>query len=270
MSKPLVLISYVGGKSVHLKFIKPLLPVGHYHFVDAMCGGASVALNVDYPLITINDINSDVINLFTVLRNQYPAFKRAIKYTPFARQEVIRCADVTDNPVEKARRFYTRALQGFGASQSQNTHLGWGAQYKVVQPSGRHDKHFRVDTWRRKYEMLDGIVEKLRGMQIDNIPVIDLLQRYDKPNTIIYIDPPYQLATRGYRTRYRHEFTNDDHQALAAAANQCRCMIAVSGYASELYSHLYQPPVWNMHTAPALKNTTSKTIKTEVLWCNYK
>lgn len=269
MSKPLVCISYVGGKSVHLKFIKPLLPEGHYHFVDAMCGGASVSLNVDYPLVTINDINEDVINLFTVLRNQYGAFKRAIKYTPFARQEIIRCAAPGSNAVEKARRFYVRALQGFGASQSQNTHLGWGGQMAVVHGSGRLDKHFRVDTWNSKMQQLDTIVSKLRQMQIESMPVFELLKKYDRPQTIIYIDPPYELDTRNARKRYRHEFDNADHAALAEAANDCSCMVAISGYESDLYKELYPADKWHMHQAPALRNTTSKTAKQETLWTNY-
>ena len=78
MSRYLNLISYFGGKFPHLKWLIDKFPQGNYHFIDIMCGSANVALNVDYPLITINDLNSDVINLFKVMRTNLDEFMKRI------------------------------------------------------------------------------------------------------------------------------------------------------------------------------------------------
>lgn len=263
MSRPDNLIPYFGGKSFQLDWLKDQFPKGRYHFVDAMCGSASVALNVDYPLITINDLNDDIINLFRQLRDNEEELIRLIRLTPYAKHEFYNACEPTDNDIERARRTFVRALQGFAGNGSQNTHKAWGKEIVI------RDNCYRVHTFNKRIDQLPDLIAKLRQMQIENMDVLELMERFDRPSTIIYLDPPYVRSTRTDRKRYRHEMSDDDHRQLAEMANQLECMVAISGYDSELYEEIFPAGKWIMRKAPVSKQNTRNKECQECLWINY-
>jgi len=263
--KHLNLISYFGGKFPHLEWLISKFPKGNYHFVDAMCGSGNVALNIDYPLITINDLNEDVVNLFEVLRNNYDQFLRAVYFTPFSRTELFRIISGSypdANKIERARRYFTRAQLGFGANGSQNRHHGFGSEYKL------HTSNFyRVDNWGLKLNKLPLIVEKLRSFQIENKSIFDLFPKVNLPQTILYIDPPYSFQSRSSRKRYTHEWNDDDHVRLAEMLKNANCLVAVSGYDSKFYADLFHD--FYLSKNKPTRNSVKKKMVQECLWTNY-
>ena len=85
------------------------------------------------------------------------------------------------------------------------------------------------------------VIQRLRGVVIEHRDALDCMARHDSPDTLHYVDPPYVHSTRAFRARahsYRHEMTDDQHVALAAAAHAAG-MVVLSGYRSELYDRLY-------------------------------
>jgi len=267
MNKYINLINYFGGKFPHLKWLISKFPAGNYHFIDAMCGSANVALNVNYPLITVNDINNEVINLFKVLRDHHEDFLRAVYFTPFSRTELnniitdcinnVQCSDI-----EKARRYFAKSQLGFGANGSQNNHYGCGFEWAI------HDSNFyRVDNWNLKLQRLSKIVDKLRHFQIDNKSCLDLFDSVNKPGNIVYFDPPYLLSTRKSKKRYHHEVDNDFHINLADHIKNAKSFVAVSGYDSPLYNELFSDYYKSVDIAK--RSNVGKLITTECLWTNY-
>jgi len=259
------LISYFGGKYPHLKWLTDQFPKGDFHFVDIMCGSANVALNVNYPLITINDLNEDVINLFEVLRTREEELTRAIYFTPFSRQELYRIIDnyySTADAVERARRFFVRSQLGYGANGSQNNHKGAGFEWGI-----QKSQFYRVDNWNAKLRRFAEIAHRLRGMQIEHRSALDLFAKVDRKDCIVYFDPPYELSTRKSKKRYTHEVENDFHEALAVLAPKAKCYLAISGYESPMYNKLFKA----MHKikGPPTKSTVSKSARQECLWTNY-
>jgi len=265
--KHLNLISYFGGKYPHLKWLIDKFPAGNYHFIDMMCGSANVALNVNYPLITINDVNNDVINLFRVLRNDYDEFLRALYFTPFSRAELE--SIVTDNlngakygPVESARRYFVKSQLGYGANGSQNDHYGCGFEWAL------HDTNFyRVDNWNLKIRRLAKIVNRLRQFQIENRNALELFDRINRPGTIAYFDPPYLLSLRKSKKRYRHEVEDGFHRDLAAKIKDAKCFVAISGYSSPLYEEIFSD-LYKTEDVPKRSNV-GKIVTTECLFTNY-
>lgn len=82
------------------------------------------------------------------------------------------------------------------------------------------------------------IVERLRGVIIENRPALDIIEQYDTPETLHYIDPPYPHETRNERwagNAYRHEMSDDDHRELASVLREVKGMVVISGYACGLY-----------------------------------
>jgi DNA adenine methylase len=265
MNKHLNIISYFGGKFPHLSWLIPLLPKGDYHFVDAMCGAANVALNVTYPLITINDLNDDVMNLYRVLREQPEEFKRAVYFTPFSRAELYRALTYRrrSDRVEWARNFYVRCQLGFGANGAQNRHKGAGMEYEL-----QRSAFYRVDNWNVKLAKLDEIVSKLRHMQIESRDVMELIDRVDRPQTILYVDPPYLRSTRSDNKRYKHETDDAFHEKLLCTLGQVRhAYVALSGYHSDMYASVLGD--WHITRGPETRSNVKKRKVRECLWTNY-
>lgn len=267
MEKTLNIIPYFGGKTVHLNFLHSYFPDPSKvkHFVDAMCGSAAVGINSNYSLVTINDINKDVINFFEVLRNDKDRFFELIKYTPFSREEFFTAGKPVKNKIERARRFFIRACQGFGGVSSQNNHSGWACN---IAP-GEKESHFRCDTWQSKLLLIEQIAFRLRGVQIESLPVLQILKKYNHPSIFIYLDPPYVLSTRGEKRRYKFEFTINDHIEISTAANESKSLIAISGYDSPMYDELYPTDKWYKVIGEGKKNNVKKVTRREVLWLNY-
>lgn len=265
MAKHLNLISYFGGKFPHLNWLISLFPKGNYHFIDIMCGSANVALNIDYPLITINDLNSDVINLFKVMRTDLEEFMRVLYFTPFSREELYKILDdfhSESDDIERARRYFVRSQLGYGANGSQNNHKGAGFEYAI-----QRSNYYRVDGFNFKMIKLPEIADKLRGFQIENRDVFDLFEKVNKPKNIVYFDPPYLMTTRTSGKRYKHEVSPGFHAKLSEAVKEAKCFVAISGYDSEIYDELY--PDFYKSMSPPKRSTVSKRLVNECLWTNY-
>ena len=267
MNKYLNLITYFGGKYPHLKWLINKFPAGNYHFVDIMCGSANVAINVRYPLITVNDLNGDIINLFNILRDHFDDFIRSVYFTPFSREELNNI--ITDNlnnkkfdNIERARRYFVKSQLGYGANGSQNNHYGTGFEWKL------HKANFyRVDNWNVKLERLAKITDRLRHFQIESRDALDLFDNVNIPGTIVYFDPPYLLSLRKSKKRYLHEVDIDFHIAIAEKVKNAKCYVAISGYDSEIYNKIFAG-FYKSVNSPSRSNV-GKNMVQECLWTNY-
>lgn len=109
-----IAFGWYGGKYSHLDWLLPLLPQTK-HYCEPFGGSAAVLLNKEpSPVETYNDIDSELVNFFRVLRDQKEALIEAIGLTPFSREEFELAIappvqDISD--VERARRFFIRARQ---------------------------------------------------------------------------------------------------------------------------------------------------------------
>jgi DNA adenine methylase len=114
-------------------------------------------------------------------------------------------------------------------------------------------------------ERLWAVAERLRCVQLECDDALRVIARFDAPDTVMYLDPPYPAATRGARwaTRaYAHELTDAGHRRLAEALHGLHGMAVVSGYPCPLYRELYAG--WPMVTRRARTNGARSA--TEALW----
>ena len=106
--------------------------------------------------------------------------------------------------------------------------------------------------------------ERLRGVQIENKPAVDLMQRFNYKNVLIYLDPPYVLSAR-HGKQYRCEMDDKDHAKLLETAKAHKGPVLISGYESDMYNdylHNWTKESFNSqaeHAGP----------RTEVVWMNY-
>ena len=259
---------YYGGKNRLSTWIVPLLPKCE-HYVEPFCGAASILLNRERsPIETINDMNSDVVNFFFILRTQGDELIELLKLTPYAREEFYNALHPTCDQLERARRFYVRILQGFGGKLAPCN--GWG--YNIKTPKSK-----LIAQWLSCTPKLERVIDRLIGVQLENRPAIDVIQRLDYAGALFYCDPPYVLSTRVDQKSYtNYEMDDNQHIKLAETLKSCIGKVAISGYRSELYDRLYEG--WTrldketITTAGNTNKTESnqRPKRTESLWINYK
>jgi len=267
MQKYLNIIPYFGGKYPHLKWLIQKFPAGNYHFLDMMGGSGNVAINVNYPLVTYNDLNEDVINLFFVIREHFDELVRCIYFTPFSRSEYDRIITdaingvIFDN-VERARRYFIKSQLGFGANGSQNNHYGCSFDWKLYKTN-----YSKVDNYNCKIQRLAKVVDRLRHIQIESRDALELFDRVNLKGNITYFDPPYLLSTRQSKKRYLHEVADSFHVKLAEKTKTANCFVAISGYDSPLYDDIFSGFLKIKDVEK--RANTGKNLVSECLWTNY-
>jgi len=98
-----------------------------------------------------------------------------------------------------------------------------------------------VDDWNNNGHLW-AVAARMKQVHIEQDDALKVIQRYDEPGTLFYIDPPYVQSTRGKRwesAAYRHEMTEEKHRELAEVLQDIAGMAIVSGYPSDLYDELY-------------------------------
>ncbi|QFP78077.1 DNA adenine methylase [Deinococcus sp. AJ005] len=261
-----IAFGWYGGKFSHLDWLLPLLPPST-HYCEPFGGSAAVLLNrAPSPVETYNDLDSELVNFFRVLREDKGALIEAIGLTPFSREElrvatIKQAAELSD--LERARRFFVRARQ-VRTGLAQTASEGRWAHCLLTSRAGMGGA---VSRWLGSVEGLSEIVQRLLRVQIENAPALEVIARYDSPETLFYCDPPYLHGTRGDAKAYGFEMTDDEHRALAETLRGVSGKVAISGYASSLYEELYVG--WNRIEAPARQIHSSKGERAEVLWVNY-
>ena len=283
-SSRLAAMPYYGGKFYHLPFILPrLLYTGCY--VEPFSGGASVLLNRRVEKIEVlNDLNSDVVNFFRVLRDYPDELLYRLHYTPYSREEfqnakaVLGDGDI-DDPVEQARLWYFHQSASSVGVASLSSTMQVHKSLNVGSPTprtfaNRASLHASVSSTR-----LGVIAERLRGVMIEHMDALDVIKKYDAPTTFFYCDPPYVHSTRKATSVYVYEQDDTWHKSLSEILHSVKGRAAISGYSSRLYDSLYADWYRCEHVSNPSRSSTfgfnvaSKSTKgaerVEVLWTNY-
>lgn len=262
----LIAFGWYGGKYSHLDWLLPLLPKAQ-HFCEPFGGSAAVLINREpSPVETYNDLDSEVVNFFRVLREQKDALIEQIGLTPFSREELRRaCEEPTDglSALERARRFYVRARQ-VRTGLAQTASAGRWAHCLLT---SRAEMAGAVSRWLGAVEDLSLIAQRLLRVQIEHEPAIDVIRRYDSPDTLHYCDPPYPHDSRGDSNAYAHEMTDEQHRELAEVLRHVRGKVALSSYRCALNDELYRD--WHIIEGPEKLVHSVKEFRQEVLYVNY-
>jgi DNA adenine methylase len=198
-----------------------------------------------------------------VVRDHGEELSRRIYLSPYCREDFITSFEQSDDPIEQARRTIVRAYQGFGSGYATHTKGS-----KCAHPENAFRIGWRVPgnlpnrVWLNVPENIVEIVERLRGVVLENLPFQDVIMRNDTKDTLVYADPPYLAESRDNGRDYRHEFTVDDHIELAEILHKTAGPAIVSGYHSELYNDIYH----DWPTAECKTRTAGNTERTEVIW----
>ena len=265
-AKRRIAFGWYGGKFSHLGFILPHIPVDAVHFCDVYGGSAAILINLSpYPVETYNDLDSELVNFFSTLRNQTGKLIKAISLTPFSREELILACrpELGLSKLERARRFYVRARQTRTGLAQRSSEGRW-AHCVLTSRAGMAGA---VSRWLGSVDGLPEITQRLQRVQIENAPALDVIHRYDTENTVFYLDPPYVHSARGDSAAYGFEMSDEDHMELADTLQMIRGRAVLSGYRTPLYDLLYKD--WRRVDGPLRNCNSVRQPRRESLWMNF-
>ena len=250
-------LNYPGAKWGMAKQIVSLFPP-HRSYLEPFFGSGAVLFNKPPSAIeTVNDIDGDIVNFFRVLREQPEELAEAISLTPYARDVFY---DAHDNrgttDFDRAYRFAIRSRMGHGFKTYQKT----GFKIDVY----ARERSYCVGCWNNMPEGIMEAAARLKCVQIENQPALDLIRKYNYHNVLIYADPPYLLSTRGGK-QYCHEMNEQDHLDLLSALRQHKGPVILSGYPSEMYDR--ELSGWNRLAKKSYNQNADARL--EVLWYNF-
>ena len=262
-------LRYHGGKWKLAPWLQLFFPP-HRIYVEAFGGGASVLLRKPRVYGEVyNDLDGEVVNVFQVLRDRGPELQQALALTPFARAEFKRSYEPSPDPLEQARRTIARSFMGFGSAAATGENSGFRANSNRSGTTPAHD-------WANHAEAVPALIDRLRGVVIENRDAMAVATHHDTPETLHYFDPPYVHSTRSGKVRgtvaqgrasgkaYRHEMDDTAHRAFALTAHGLEGMVVVSGYSCRLYEELFG--VWERFERPSFAD--GARARTEVVWLN--
>jgi len=211
MSKPIV--PWMGGKRRLAKHILPLIN-GHKTYVEPFAGGAAIFFMKEPSKVeVINDINSDVVNLYRVVRHHLDEFIRLFRYSLISREEFLTAKKVdpdTLTDIQRAARFYFLQKMAFGARIE-------GRTFGVSPTTPPKMNLTRIE------EDLSLAHIRLARTYIENLPWEEIVKRYDRQQTMFYLDPPY-WGTEGYDV----SFGLDNYTRMAELARAVKGRMVIS------------------------------------------
>ncbi len=251
-------MKYPGSKWSLAKWIISHFP-DHHSYLEPYFGSGAVLFNKPRSHIeTVNDLDGNVTNLFRWIKDDPEKLAHEIYYTPYARRVYEKAfSETPKDDLQKAVNFYIRLNMGHGFRTSGGK-SGWKNDVQ-----GRERAYAALD-WCKIPEKILQAAERLRGVQIENRPAVELIRRFNYEKVLIYCDPPYMLRSRRGK-QYRCEMDDADHEELLRALLRHKGPVLISGYDTGLYRDMLAG--WRRHEAES--RTMSGTRKTEVLWANF-
>lgn len=237
----------------------------HYAYIEPFGGGAAVLLRKPPSKGEVyNDLDGEIYNLFSVLREQPDALYEALQLTPYSRQEFYEAfrrsrEDTIMDPVERARLLLVISYQSITtAGVTRKSRPGWKCWSKPGWGT------LSSEYWRDLKYRIEPVVDRLRSVVLENRDGREVLKSYDHPENLQYVDPPYMAETRSSGNVYRHELSDQEHIELLDQLDGLKSMVALSGYDTELYRERLS------HWKLIRKNTRADfhTKSEECLWLN--
>ncbi|MFO1458257.1 MAG: DNA adenine methylase [Verrucomicrobiota bacterium] len=255
-------LRYYGGKFRCARKIAAHFPP-HLCYVEPFGGACGVLLRKEpSDLEVYNDLNGRLVNFFRMVRDRPQQLIRLLKRTPYSREEFLGAYEQAADPMEDARRFFVTAWQSFGGA-SGTRRTGWKRMHRKWDNCRAH---ITAD-WVNAIRNLALVRQRFERVQIEHDDALAVIARYDSPDALFYVDPPYPSETRNRRwcqRAYSHEMGALDHELLAAALMRVQGTVVLSSYPNEQYSRLFS----GWHRVEFQAQTMNRTSATEVLWMN--
>lgn len=178
-----------GKKALYRTLIERIEAIPHKTYVEPFVGMGGVFLRRTWQpqCEVMNDLNGEITNLFRILQRHYPDLMNHMRYQITSRREFERLRKTepdTLTDIERAARFLYLQRLAFGGKL--------GGVFGVTNERGSRFDLSRVGP------LLDAAHSRLQGVVFECLDWSEVLRRYDGPNSLFYLDPPYVGGENDY------------------------------------------------------------------------
>lgn len=187
-------IGWIGGKRSLRERIIEEFPQNFNKYVEVFGGAGWVlfAREKHGKEEIFNDINSNLINLYRCVKYHAEELQKELEFILVSREqfldykEQIAIRGLTD--IQRAARYFILIKESFGCKMSEFSQRG----INLMKAS----------------DYLFEIQKRLKQVTIENESYEKIIKRYDKKDTLFYLDPPYFGTERYYKTDFKTEHNN--------------------------------------------------------------
>ena len=197
---------WLGGKSKLAATIVPLIAsIPHTTYVEPFfgMGGVFFRRRLKPRAEVINDRSTELFNFFRQLQQHYQALLDCMKWQLTFRSEFDRLVEMDPlklTELQRAARFIYLQKLAFGGKSD-------GQAFGVF---GERPARFDITNLTDTLEQLH---QRLSSVTIENLDWREVLPRYDRPDALFYLDPPYWNCENDYG---KGMFARDDFTDMAA------------------------------------------------------
>lgn len=256
---------YIGGKCFHVKHLNPILPTHALTYVDVFGGAGwmSTKSTIMAPTCVYNDYNPHLSNVFKQLTTN--------------QQQIL--AELQKHPERCPHKFNQFLANHFNNPQFTTPAAAEFLYILSHQFSGNTLKPTSKFYHTGKINKYLPIINKLQDKQwqrqlkritnVENMDCIDVIKKYDSPDTVFYCDPPYYKLEH----YYIHDFPRHKHLELADTLKSIRGRFAISYYDFPELHNWFPHSHYRWHRynikKPSSRNCGTHRIGTEVVITNY-
>lgn len=253
-------IKYYGGKSYMTNIIIDQFPKEYEIYVEGFGGGASILFQKERTSLEVyNDLGENVYSLFKVLsdKEMFERLKEKLDLTYYSeelRKEFKEDLRRTDLSLED------RAYKFIFVNRTSFNGVGGFSTTMLV----RRNMSKSCSDYLSMIDKLPEIHNRLSSVIIEHKDIFELIDKYDKENVFMYLDPPYIKSTRLSNQTYEIEMSDEQHKQLCERLLTFKGKILLSGYDNLIYNILD-----NKFNKLSFKSPNSQSNAIETLWKNY-
>ena len=241
-----------GGKYYLCEWIIQHFPENYEEmvYVEPFCGAASTLMN-KAPSVeeAINDTDTGIIKIMRAIRDECDEFVQCLQRIGYVKEAFDAALDnpslnelgITDQLDQAINEFVLRRMSRGGEKKT----FAWTNRQRGGKPGDQN-------AWETIIDCLPKMAKRLEKVYIFNKNASEVLNAFNKANTLVYADPPAP-----------EEETEAEHIKLADLLRAYKGKVIISGNPSTLYNRLYK--AWHCQK----KKPISKNAKPECLWYNY-
>lgn len=233
---------WFGGKGKQADYIISKMP-SHKIYIEPFGGSAHVISQksrINHEVY--NDIDGIVVNfILQSIENTEKLIERC-SVLPYSRElyEKWRKEELPSDPLEKAVKFFYLNRSAISKGNSEEVpKTGW----RHSTTSSQNPAMGYVNACQK----IRTFAKRMQGVMIERLDFRTIVEKYDSPEALFYIDPPYV----GREKFYAGGFTLKDHYELGEMLNSVRGKVVVSYYDDQIINEIYGN--WNIEKHEAFK-----------------
>lgn len=231
-------LKWAGGKYRLVERIKAHLPSGK-RLLEPFAGSCALSLNTDYEAYWLNDINTDLINLYQTLQREGAAFIEFCSrfFTPETNTPQ-KYYEFREQFNQETDIYYKSALFVYLNRHGYNGLARYNAAGEFNVPFGRYLKPYFPKKEMRFF------LAKFKDAQFTNLD-FEVVIDQARPGDLVYCDPPYEplTETSNFTSYSAGGFDQTQQKRLAQAALRTAARgipVLISNHRTDFIMDIYQ------------------------------